>query len=503
MASTPTPTPTTTGTAQGIIPIASAYQIPKGLNPTTTPQGGTAYIDSDGTYGQQGAIYLPGETAFTLAPQTLPSQTQSVQSPTTGLSAISPINGSNTKVQPTGTSVKTAVTPAPAPTPTPSPTTPATAPTGTTAPVITPPATNPDGSTQLTAAQIQAQADALAATPIASSSSGTRTSSDYDDDFQDALDSIGSAPTPLDVNADQTNEENALGIPALQTNATNLAAQYQALQDQIEGEQATEKTIGAGFGVVNSLVNGKVTAISSENAQALASLKDQVTQANTLLSQANTAVQAYIKNDEASYTEASDAYEKAYTAAIAQYNDEETQANKIQTSAKANAQVIINSYKGSAVGISSITPEQETQWTALELQAGLPPGTIMAAVQAELTITKFTKGADGNMYVSGVDPNGVPYTAQVGYAGGTTTEANVGAGVQKNTATAGSSLTTAQYSKLNDAGVSQPQADAIVSYLTQGDSLEQIRQYISAAGGNPAILDYFNNVVGISTINKS
>lgn len=287
---------------------------------------------------------------------------------------------------------------------------------GATAPA-TPPAT-PNGvdangqplpPPQLTAAQIQAQADALAAAPVAPST-GTRTSASIESDFQKTLDGLGSAPTPPDTNAVQGQEETALGVPALQTGLQTANDTLTKLQAQIQTEQGGEASKP---GVVSAIINGRMQMISAESANALAQAKLAVTNATNQLNNANTAVATFMKNTQTDYSNASAAYEKAYTAAVTQYNDEQSQLNKEQTSAKANAQVIINSFKGSSAGINSITSDEQAQWTTLEQQAGLPPGTIMAAITAELNITKIIKGNDGSSYVTGTDANGNPYVAKI------------------------------------------------------------------------------------------
>lgn len=246
--------------------------------------------------------------------------------------------------------------------------------------------------------------------------------------LSDVIAKLGPAPAAPNYNTDQTNEENSLGVPGLQTGLQTANDNLTNLQNQIQQEQAGEASKP---GVISSLINGRMQMISAESANALSQAKQAVSDATTKLNNANTAVNTFMKNDQSSYNDASAAYQKAYSNAIAAYKDVQDQEDKAQTSAKANAQVIINSYKGSSTGFNSIDDATKAQWGTLEAQAGLPPGTIEAAVKAELNITKFVKGADGSMYVTGTDANGIPYTAQVvgsqgsgsGSGGGTSSEA--------------------------------------------------------------------------------
>ena len=73
-----------------------------------------------------------------------------------------------------------------------------------------------------------------------------------------------------------------------------------------------------------------------------------------------------------------------------------------------------------------------------------------------------------------------------------------------STATSGgTSLTKTQYAKLTSVGVSSDVANAITSSILSGEPLDQIRQDIRDAGGDPAVLDQYDNVVGIASLLKN
>lgn len=397
--------------APAVIPFAandpSGFTIPKGLTQTTTPQGGTAYSD------QGGNTYIKGTNGFTLAPQTLPSS--NYQPPTAGQGNNPVPNAApaaDVQVQPVAPTmhpaVKTGIETA------------ANAETnslGSGVPTTTAPSAvdyslhNGETIDQYNA-RVKSEQDAQGTT-------GTNTASTSSTpNINDFMGAVPAQPTPPDLNADQTAESNAVGIPAIQTNINTLTTQLQQAQSQALLAESSEASKP---GVVSTIINGRIAMISGEDAVAIKNLQDQINTAQSQLTAANAAVATFMKNDQTNYQDASDAYEKAYTSAVTQYNDAVTQEEKQQSSAKANAQVIINSYKGSTEGANAITDEDKASWTALELQAGLPPGTISAAVQAELNVTKFVKGTDGNEYVIGTDDTGAPYTAQIGTVGGKST----------------------------------------------------------------------------------
>lgn len=296
--------------------------------------------------------------------------------------------------------------------------TPAVLPTGTnTLTGTVTPATNADGTPQKTAAQIQSETDAMADAPVASSDSSTRTSAGIESDFQTFLTGLGKPPVAPDTNGEQTTlNATSGGVNDTQNALDQANSDLSAFQDNITNSEAQEASKP---GVVASLINGRMKMISAQDASTLASLKANVTAQTTNLKNANTAVQTIMKNNATDYTTAVKAYDDEYTKAYQAFTSSETNMTKEEASASANAKTIISSFKGSAAGINSITPDQEAQWNNIETQAGLPSGFIKAAVTAELNITKWVKGSDGNTYIEGVDANGVPYTAKVGYAGGT------------------------------------------------------------------------------------
>ena len=237
--------------------------------------------------------------------------------------------------------------------------------------------------------------------------------------INDYLGALGPAPTAPNWNADQTTEENAVGISAIQTNISNLTTQLQSAQAQAltaEGAEASKP------GVVASVINGRIKMISSEDAVAITNLQNQIKDAQSQLTAANTVVSTYMKNDRTSFTDASTAYEKAHTEAMAQYTDAEKQANLAQTTARANITALTASFKGK----TGYTPTADdiANWNTLDLQAGFQPGTTAAIVQNDLNVSKFIKGSNGEEYAITTDANGNPQVVQIGYAGGTTAQAN-------------------------------------------------------------------------------
>lgn len=70
-------------------------------------------------------------------------------------------------------------------------------------------------------------------------------------------------------------------------------------------------------------------------------------------------------------------------------------------------------------------------------------------------------------------------------------------------AAGGTPLTKTQYSRLESAGVDQTTADKLTSAILKGIPLDQIREALRKDGTDPAILDHYDNVVGIASLLKS
>lgn len=332
--------------------------------------------------------------------------------------------------------------------------------------------------TQKSAAQIQAEADTLHAQPIADNSAGTRSSSKIESNFQTYLDKLGARPTPPDSNTVQTNAENQVGLSGIQSNLKNLTDQRTALENDLQNRQAGEASKP---GVVATIVNGRMRMLSATDSKALNDLKAQISSASTDYKNANTAVQSIMKNTQTDYTNASKAYDDVYTKAYQAFTASESRLSKEQASASANAKVIISSFKGSSAGINSITPEEETQWNNLEMQAELPTGFIKAAVQAELNVDKWVKGTDGNMYVYTFGPDGNPVIAKAGSVGG----------VQPKTKKpiADFNFTPKQLVTLQTKGLNQSDAQGILTDIKTGHTLEEIRQNMKTNKIDPGLLD--------------
>lgn len=459
--------------APAIIPFAqgdtSGFQIPEGLTATQTPNGGSAYKDASGN------MYLKGLTNYYLAPQTLPGAS-TMQAPLAGQGNNDTVSAASTppvQVQPAST---------------PAATTPATG-TGTSTTGTSTTDSDTTAPPQKTAAQIQAESDALAAG--ATTTPGVRTSATIEQELENNLEALGTAPTVPD-SADEETKANAApgGVNDLTSQLNTETDNLNQMQITLQGQQANEASKP---GVVAALVNGRMKMLSAEDAYALAEQKAKVDNITKSLTAAQTVVKTLMAAQDTTYKNAEAQYEFMYNKYMAQYQDEEGQLDKQQTQAKANAQVIINSFKGAspAGGFASIdTPANEAQWAQLELQAGMFPGEIKQAIENGLNVDKIVAGPNGSHYLIGKDDAGNPTVTQV-IAG------------KSSSTSSTAQLTKPQYAKLNAVGIPQGLADSITTDILSGMSLEDIRTELKNGKQDPKILDKFDNVVGISSLLKS
>lgn len=420
--------------AIGFIPQSDPYSIPQGLTLGSTPQGGTAYLDQNGTYGVKGSMYVRGANGFTLA-TSLPGS-----------------SGGNVSVGAPGTTI------AQAPASSPAPTTPAT--TQPTAPTKTP-------------AEIQSEADATLNAPMGDDeASGTRTSASIESEFENQLAQIGTPPTAPDANAEQSSLSDEYGVASIQSNIDTLNSQIDALTTQ-------ELNQGAGMakpGITASTFRASVGAMSAQSAVQIKQWQDQVKSYTTQLNNANSAIKSIMANNQQSYTDAEKSYTDQYNNAYKLFTTEESQLTKDEASANANAKVIISSFKGQSN--VKITPDQEAQWNAIETQAGLPTGFIQSAIQAESTsgvkISHWVTGKDGSLYAYGTDANGNPALLGVLPAGGST---------KSNAAPSNGAWTKTQFNtnvnKMSSALESSAGSDGFVSDGTWNQALQD---WISAGG---------------------
>lgn len=290
----------------------------------------------------------------------------------------------------------------PAGTPSPTPTIPSTS------SANTPNGVDANGNPIKTSSQIQSEADSLAAAPI-ESSVPTRTSQSITDDFETKINALGAPPTVPDTNAEQSAAETQAGLPQIQSDIGNLTTQIQQAQSQALLEAGGEASKP---GVVASVINGRISMISAKDAVAIKGLQDQLASRQKDLTNANTAVATIMKNNATDYTNAEKAYNDSYTQAYQLFTSQQSELSKEQASASANAKVIIDSFKGST---QQPTADQEAQWHNLELQAGLPPGFISAAVKAEsssgVKIDHWVTSG-GETYAYGTDASGKPALLQ-------------------------------------------------------------------------------------------
>ena len=322
--------------AQSYIPTDSYFSnLPKGMVKSTTPQGGTAYKDTEGN------MYLPESGGgLRLAPSTLPTNNIQPPGPGEGLNPVS-------KAQPVSDiSTLPGVTSSGAVSPAIKSALEANANAGASS-IGNVPTTKTTPTIDYTLHQGETIDQYNARIAEEKSAAGVSTDTSKVG-ISEILANI-QPPTAPDMNTVQSNAETEYNVSGLQQNVQTLTSNLTNLENDLQNRQASEASKP---GVVATIINGRMQMLSAQDSKALNDLKLQISDATKQLTNANTAVSTIMKNTLTDYNNAEKQYDDAYNNAIKLYTTEETQNNKAQTSAKANAQVIINSYKGSSIGFN-------------------------------------------------------------------------------------------------------------------------------------------------------
>jgi len=209
---------------------------------------------------------------------------------------------------------------------------------------------------------------------------------------------------------DTLNTEDALsklrtqyGIDPLEQQISTLDAQAKQIQDTMRANQYDETGKPVSLGVMAG-------RLSEEEKQANMRLDEINTQKATLVNQLNqkyNVVNGIMAAKKTDYENAVQAYDSQYNKAIQMttllrgvQNDNANAAEKIKDDARANFTIVANNITSGAMDWDSIPPAQKIEYQKLELQAGLPSGTLEAFTK------KPSKDWAMQTVLPGVDSNG-------------------------------------------------------------------------------------------------
>lgn len=195
------------------------------------------------------------------------------------------------------------------------------------------------------------------------------------------------------------------GVAALEDNLNTITTQENELKAALEQYRAGQEALPLAQRVVEGRVSEAEKRMNTE-------LDRLGREKSTLTSQLNTkysVIQTTMNLTKMDYDAARDVYDKNFSRAIqmfdvvsgieqAQKNDEERK----QDNARANLQILSNAIKDST--ITELTDDQKLTIRRLEMQAGLPAGTVenfkSTNPKAEIVTTSRWQDASGKEYLS-------------------------------------------------------------------------------------------------------
>lgn len=217
------------------------------------------------------------------------------------------------------------------------------------------------------------------------------------------------------------------GLSELEANLADLTAQ----EDQIAAQLRVNKAAERGKPVAQNVIEGRM---SEQERNAQEELAYVGLQKQRLVDQINSAyknIEIIMNLKKTDYEIAKDQYDTQFDNAMSMINlarnirqDAITEEQRIIDNARANLQIYVNSITSGNLNYSSLSPEQKTQLTKLELQSGLPAGFISSLSVDPGSQILHINSDTGEVLLS--DGNGGFYTKKVmtGTGSTKTTEAD-------------------------------------------------------------------------------
>lgn len=307
-----------------------------------------------------------------------------------------------------------------------------------------------------------------------------RNSTNQFDELKKTLTEKLSSPAPVAPKS-QVEQFNTFrdqqGVGSLDDELNALDKEYRTALTNVSADVNIEK----GRPVATAIINGRVAHITGEAKQALDDLQNRRSSLVDRIKTKNNTIDQIMKFTQQDYENASQQYEKEYSRALNVYqllsNEEDkqnAQADKKQSAAdleasrkrddaRANIQVIQNAIKDNPNAFKSLDPAAEAQWSRLEMQAGLPTGTIKAIATSKpgFKVDHWVTSG-GKSYAFGTDADGKPTLLNVfNTPTGTVTSGGAGTG----TGTSGSPNTSDANGKYTGT-VKSPVSDANLNKLS-------------------------------------
>lgn len=232
--------------------------------------------------------------------------------------------------------------------------------------------------------------------------------------------------TPNFVDLYNTNRTK-YGVTDLESSLNDAKARRQALLDANDARKRNEE----GKPVAMNVIQGRQSEEDRQAQIELNNINREIEDTSNELTQKYNVINSIMDFSKLDYTNATDRYDKDFTQSLNLFNtvkgiaDSEKSANeRAQDNARANLQIIYNGMSAGGVNFETLTPDQKTNITKLETEAGLPigfytsiqnknpKGDILSTTTRDTGGKKYAdviiKNADGSLstksiYLGGVD----------------------------------------------------------------------------------------------------
>jgi len=188
-------------------------------------------------------------------------------------------------------------------------------------------------------------------------------------------------PTPPNEVATYQGYLASMGVNTLNAQAASLKSQIATIQSSLEGQQATEQ--GTGGTVPLNVIAGRQTEEARQAQVKLDSLNlqlgvvtDQINTTMNSISTIMTLTQQDYTNAQAAWQAEFDVNSKIYDAFTTAKQNQTSLQLEQQKAAATNFQTMANLITSGNINLNNLSPDQQAQITSLEVQAGLPVGTL-------------------------------------------------------------------------------------------------------------------------------
>ena len=210
----------------------------------------------------------------------------------------------------------------------------------------------------------------------ATGATGTAGTSDYSK-IANAIKPTADKPEKVDLETKLSDYRTKYGVDTLENDVNDLKKQEDAIYAEMRQRKAAEEAKP----VAMNVITGRVSEAQRQESEKLDSIQRQIKyktdQLNTKYNVINTMMK--LSNDD--YNNSVKAYDTELSNNISMYNilkgikeDQKSEQEKATDDARSSLQIIYNQLEKGNVGVDSLSPDQKTLITKLELQSGLPIG---------------------------------------------------------------------------------------------------------------------------------